>query len=198
MKVLPKWQIRVNAIFLFPRNSRYWTTDLTINFACESTNFAHARYKLNGCRQRLLFARQLTQRKCSPCSQGTVRQELQPQNESIIHQPIPLVPFHRELWGIWSRFRRAGRGRGLIFWYYTQGPGICLEPGQPCGRDLSFVWFQSRTWNRFEFMVMSISDIHCTSASGMHACTLAKCATYSWMWCEIQVFTCVLRQQVNK
>ena len=28
--------------------------------------------KLNGCRQRLLFARQLTQRKCSLCSQGTL------------------------------------------------------------------------------------------------------------------------------
>ena len=37
------------------------------------TNFAHARWKigkLNGCRQRLLFARQLIQRKCSLCSQG--------------------------------------------------------------------------------------------------------------------------------
>ena len=33
---------------------------------------------MNGCRQRLLFARQLTQRKCSLCSQGTEIRELKP------------------------------------------------------------------------------------------------------------------------
>ena len=72
-----------------------------------------------------------------------------------------------------------------MFWYYTQRPGICLAPVQLCGRDLSPVWFQSRTWNRFAFMVMSMSDHHCTSASGTHTWTLAKCARYSWIWCEI-------------
>ena len=125
------------------------------------TNFAHARYKLNGCRQRLLFAHQLTQRKCSPC-----------------RLPSRAATPKRKC-------DTSEGGGGVIFWYYTQGPGICLDPGQPCGRHLSLIWFQSRTWNRFEFMVMSISDHHCTSASGMHACTLAKCARYSWIWCEI-------------
>ena len=65
-------QMRVNAIFLFPRNLRHLTTDLTINFACEIArriSRMHDR-KLNGCQQRLLFARQLLQRKCSLCSQG--------------------------------------------------------------------------------------------------------------------------------
>ena len=32
--------------------------------------------ELNGCRQRLLFARQLAQRKCSLCSQGTNKNEM--------------------------------------------------------------------------------------------------------------------------
>ena len=32
---------------------------------------------------------------------------------------------------------REGGGGGLIFCYYTQGPGICLAPGQPCGRDFN-------------------------------------------------------------
>ena len=103
----------VNAIFYSRETRAIWRqTWRLILLANRVTNFAHARYKLNGCRQRLLFARQLTQRKCGLCSQGIVRQKLQPQNESVIHQPIPLVPFHRELWGIWLRFRRAGRGGG--------------------------------------------------------------------------------------
>ena len=132
--------------------------------------------KLNGCRQRLLFARQLTQRKCGLCSQGIVRQELQPQNESVIHQPIPLVPCHWELWGIWSRFRRAGSwGGGVIFWYYTQELGICLDPGQPCGRDLLLVWFQSRTWNRFDGNVNVRSSLHeCEWYARMYTCQVCE------------------------
>ena len=85
-----------------------------------------------------------------------------------------------------GRVLDAQEGGGLLmFWYYTQRPGICLAPVQLCGRDLSPVWFQSRTWNRFAFMVMSMSDHHCTSASGTHTWTLAKCARYSWIWCKI-------------
>ena len=113
-----------------------------------------------------------------------VRQELQPWSESVMHQPIPLVPFHQELWGTWSRFRRLGTGEGggglLIFCYYTRRPGICLDPGQPCGRELTLAWFQSRTWNRFEFMVMSTSDHHCTSASGMQK----ECEIFMNMVCN--------------
>ena len=71
-----------------------------------------------------------------------MRWQLQPQDESVMHQPIPLVPFPnfpRELW-------RSGRvldaeGGLLIFCYYTQRPGICLAQGQPCGRDLTLVCF---------------------------------------------------------
>ena len=66
------WPIRVVAIFLFPRNSRNLATDLTINF-CLRIWWQNSRMydrTLNSCRQRLPFARQLTKRKCSLCSQG--------------------------------------------------------------------------------------------------------------------------------
>ena len=95
------------------------------------TNFAHARYKLNGCRQRQRL------RHASSHSENVApadnRQELQPQNESVIHQPIPLVPFHRELWGIWSRFRRAGRRGVNLLILHTRArhlprPGTTLWP----------------------------------------------------------------------
>ena len=125
-----------------------------------------------------------------------VRQELQPWSESVMHQPIPLVPFHQELWGIWSRFRRPGRGEGggglLIFCYYTRRPGICLDPGQPCGRELTLVWFQSRTWNQFEFMAMSTSDHH-----SLHECEWYAERVRDFHEYGVQYFTCVLRQQVN-
>ena len=67
-------QIRVNTIFLFLQNSRHLMTDLTINFACESRDEFRDR-KLNGCRQRLLFTQQLTQQKCSLCSQGMLSED---------------------------------------------------------------------------------------------------------------------------
>ena len=66
-------QIRVVAIFLFPRNSHHLTTDLTINIiillANRVMNFLHARQKIE--KLSPLFTHQLTQQKCSLCSQGS-------------------------------------------------------------------------------------------------------------------------------
>ena len=65
-------QVRVDTIFLFPQNSPfdnrsdYW---FSLRIAWQILHM-HNR-KLNGCQQRLLFACQLTQGKCSLCLKGT-------------------------------------------------------------------------------------------------------------------------------
>ena len=65
-------QVRVDAIFLFLQNSPidnrsdYW---FSLRIAWQILHM-HNR-KLNGCQQRLLFACQLTQGKCSLCLKGT-------------------------------------------------------------------------------------------------------------------------------
>ena len=65
-------QVRVDEIFLFPQNSPfdnrsdYW---FSLRIAWQILHM-HNR-KLNSCQQRLLFACQLTQGKCSLCLKGT-------------------------------------------------------------------------------------------------------------------------------
>ena len=125
-----------------------------------------------------------------------VRQELQPWSESVMHQPIPLVPFHQELWGIWSRFRRLGRGKGggglLIFCYYTRRPGICLDPGH------------ATLWPWIDTRMISIPHVesvwiygNVNVRSSLHECQWYAERVRDFHEYGVQYFTCVLRQQVN-
>ena len=124
-----------------------------------------------------------------------VRQELQPWSESVMHQPIPLVPFHQELWGIWSRFRRPGRGEGgggafnLLLLHtkarYLPRPGTTLWP-----------WIDTR--------MISIPHVesvwiygNVNVRSSLHECEWYAERVRDFHEYGVQHFTCVLRQQVN-
>ena len=90
-----------------------------------------------------------------------------------MHQPIPLVPFHRELWGIW----KEGRGVNLLL-LQTRSRPVCLAPGQPCGRDLSLVWFQSRTYVESVYIYGNVnvrSSLHdCEWYAHMYPCQVCE------------------------
>ena len=77
---------------------------------------------LNGCRQRLLFTRQLTQRKCSLCSQGKLcwdkayKQPTPAQAESGIQ--VPEIS-ERQVWNCLQHLKKtATRPDAIPFWVW--------------------------------------------------------------------------------
>lgn len=115
-----------------------------------------------------------------------VRQELQPWSESVMHQPIPLVPFHQELWGIWSRFRRLGRGKGgggafnLLLLHtkarYLPRPGTC---------NLVAVNWHSYDFNPARGIGLNLWQCQRPIIIARVRVVCRKSARFSWIWCAI-------------